>query len=101
MRKIGITAIVVMFLVAGGVACKHENDATKSQAAGQSASGIAQIDLPQFAPTNLPTAPGRDAFAVACLSCHSTRYLTVEPPPAAGKGEENVRKMKKTYGRQV
>jgi len=40
-------------------------------------------------------------FAVACLSCHSTRYITMQPPLNQAKWEESVRKMAKTYGAPI
>ena len=51
----------------------------------------------------LPVAagPGREAFANGCLTCHSTRYIAMQPPLTAAKWEENVRKMMKTYGAHV
>src|SRR5436309_2504623 len=48
------------------------------------------ITLPRFQP-DLPQAPGREAFAVACISCHSTRYITMQPTMTAARWEESVR----------
>ncbi len=68
--------------------------------AGAEEDAVRTITLPRFQPT-LPDGPGREAFAVACLSCHSTRYVTTQPPLTAAKWEENVRKMIKTYSAPI
>jgi mono/diheme cytochrome c family protein len=61
---------------------------------------VRAIELPRYQP-DLPPGPGREAFAVNCLSCHSTRYVTTQPPLSAAKWEESVRKMIKTYGAPI
>jgi mono/diheme cytochrome c family protein len=61
---------------------------------------IRTIDLPHYQP-NLPDAPGREAFASACLICHSSRYIAMQPPITAAKWEENVRKMMKVFAAPV
>src|SRR5436190_1642815 len=58
------------------------------------------ISLPKYQP-NLPEGPGRELFASACLSCHSERYISMQPPMNATKWEESVRKMMKTFGAPV
>src|SRR2546423_7036147 len=67
--------------------------------------GYAQVQpksimLPKYQP-NLPEAPGRELFASACLSCHSERYISMQPKMNATKWEESVRKMIKTFGAPV
>src|ERR1051325_729480 len=66
----------------------------------QADSAVHAIELPRYQP-NLPAAPERDVFAVACLSCHSARYVTMQPPMTAAKWEESVRKMIKTFGAPI
>src|SRR5438477_12705694 len=58
------------------------------------------IRLPRYQ-RDLPTAPGREVFAVACLSCHSERYVTMQPRMTAAKWEESVRKMINTFGAPI
>jgi mono/diheme cytochrome c family protein len=58
---------------------------------------VKSIELPHFQPY-LPPGPQRELFASACLSCHSTRYITMQPIAPVPKWEENVKKMIKTYG---
>src|ERR1700722_3109724 len=61
------------------------------------ANPIHEITLPRYQP-NLPPGPGRDAFATACLPCHSDRYISTQPPLPEAKWEAEVKKMVTTYG---
>ena len=63
-------------------------------------SQVVRIALPRYQ-TNLPDAPGRDAFAVACLSCHSASYINMQPPLNQAKWEEVARKMVKVYAAPI
>lgn len=58
---------------------------------------VHQITLPRYQP-NLPSGPGRQAFATACLGCHTDRYIATQPPFPAAKWEAEVKKMVATYG---
>jgi mono/diheme cytochrome c family protein len=61
---------------------------------------VRSIELPHFEP-NLPVAPGRDEFLRVCVSCHSPRYVTMQPLFPQRKWEETVDKMGKVYGAQM
>ena len=52
-------------------------------------------------PMQLADGPGRAETEVACGSCHTTRYITMQPPLPAASWEAEVRKMIKTYGAQI
>jgi cytochrome c oxidase cbb3-type subunit 2/cytochrome c oxidase cbb3-type subunit I/II len=56
--------------------------------------------LPHFEP-ELPVAPGRGAFMVVCVSCHSARYVTMQPLFPERQWKETVDKMVKVYGAQM
>ncbi|MGH7178512.1 MAG: c-type cytochrome [Tepidisphaeraceae bacterium] len=75
-------------------------DASFTHSAAASEPTVVAITLPRFQP-DLPPGPGREAFAGACLSCHSTRYISIQPPLTAPKWDESVRKMIKTYGAPI
>jgi mono/diheme cytochrome c family protein len=102
----------IVILLAGGLlvgyagSCKHQKrdsrsskNVAKTQATGRD-NRVVTIALPRYQAT-LPDGPGRDTFAVACLSCHSSRYITTQPPLSAAKWEESVRKMVKTYSAPI
>jgi mono/diheme cytochrome c family protein len=61
---------------------------------------LRSITLPHFEP-ELPIKPGRREFIAACASCHSPRYITMQPPFPRHQWEETVAKMVKTYGAPV
>jgi mono/diheme cytochrome c family protein len=55
---------------------------------------------PAFA-LQLADGPGRAETQIQCSSCHTTRYITMQPPLPAATWDAEVRKMIKTYGAQV
>lgn len=64
------------------------------------AQNVHSITLPHFEP-ELPVAPGRDAYLAVCMSCHSPRYVTMQPFFPQRQWEETVDKMAKVYGAQM
>ena len=66
-------------------------------AGAQTASTVHHLTLPHFEP-KMPVAPGRDEFMRACVTCHSARYVTMQPPFSRHHWEETVRKMITAYG---
>jgi mono/diheme cytochrome c family protein len=58
------------------------------------------ITLPHLEP-ELPVAPGRDEYLVVCVSCHSPRYVMMQPFFPQRQWEETVDKMAKVYGAQM
>lgn len=65
-----------------------------------SARSSGPITLSYFEP-DLPVAPGRGAFMVICVSCHSARYVTMQPFFPERQWTETVDKMVKVYGAQM
>ncbi len=83
--------------IAAATALKVSNAA----ASGPQPSGVMRsITLPHFEP-ELPAAPGRSDFLVVCVSCHSPRYVSMQPLLSQRQWEESVDKMAKTYGAQM
>ncbi len=64
------------------------------------AQNVRSIVLPHFEP-ELPVAVGRDEYLAVCVSCHSPRYVTMQPFFPQRQWEETVDKMAKTYGAQM
>ena len=99
-----LTLLCIAGLQAGGGGWEADippPNATKESAAEtRTASTVRHLTLPHFEP-NMPVAPGRDEFMRACLTCHSARYVTMQPPFSRRQWEETVRKMIKTYGAPV
>lgn len=63
----------------------------------QGSNAVRHLALPHLEP-NMPIAPGRDEFMRACVTCHSARYVTMQPPFSRRQWEETVRKMINAYG---
>ena len=55
---------------------------------------------PQYSP-QLAEAEGRAETASFCSLCHSTRYITMQPPLPAATWEAEVTKMRKTFGAPI
>ncbi|MCU1240535.1 MAG: hypothetical protein JWO71_1261 [Candidatus Acidoferrum typicum] len=58
------------------------------------------IVMPHYEPL-LPPGPGRDEFATACVVCHSTRYITMQPRFSRTTWLSEVNKMKDVYGAHI
>jgi mono/diheme cytochrome c family protein len=89
--------------VVGLASCKKSGPtgtAVPHALSSSATSSVHTISLPRYQ-ANLPPGPGREQFAVACLTCHSARYITTQPPLTAAKWEESVRKMMKTYAAPI
>src|SRR5437660_8075691 len=84
----------------GGPDTRSSVATNASSAEAQAISTARRLTLPHFEP-KMPFAPGRDEFMRACLTCHSARYVTMQPPFSRRQWEETVRKMIKTYGAPV
>jgi len=55
---------------------------------------------PSFVP-DLAEGEGRQEVQSFCAACHSTRYITMQPPLPAATWEAEVTKMVKVYGAPV
>ena len=99
--RIWPSSFTLMLIVCGGVPCfAAAAGGNTAQPAAQVADGTHSIALPHFEP-DLPMAPGRDEFMMVCVSCHSPRYVTMQPPFSAPQWTETVDKMSKNYGAQM
>jgi mono/diheme cytochrome c family protein len=98
-RIVALCSVVIAVGLTWSCAHSKEEAGAKTQAPATSG-GTRSIELPHYQPM-LPAGEGRDAFAVGCLSCHTTRYITMQPPLSAAKWEESVRKMIKVYNAPI
>ena len=94
-----LSLLCIASLQAGGAApdTPTSSATNNSSAKAPTASAVRQLTLPNFEP-KMPVAPGRDEFMRACVTCHSARYVTMQPPFSRRKWEETVRKMITAYG---
>ncbi len=56
-----------------------------------------KIELPPETPA-FKTAPGADLAMAQCMMCHSTEYVTTQPPLAPAAWKAIVEKMQKKFG---
>lgn len=61
---------------------------------------FAVASFPSFAP-ELAEGEGRAETESFCAMCHSTRYITMQPPLPAATWEAEVNKMIKTFGAPI
>lgn len=61
---------------------------------------FAVASFPSFAP-ELAEGEGRSETESFCAMCHSTRYITMQPPLPATTWEAEVNKMTKTFGAPI
>jgi mono/diheme cytochrome c family protein len=83
--------------------CSASESQSNGPAPGNSApatKNVHSITLPHFEP-DLPQAAGRDEYLVVCVSCHSPRYVMMQPFFPQRQWEETVDKMAKVYGAQM
>ena len=66
----------------------------------QKKGGAKEIELPRIE-ERLPDGPGRDAVMSACVLCHSTRYITMQPAFPREVWVASVDKMRKVFGAPV
>ena len=90
--------------VLAGVCCldcvASQSDGTASTTSILHAQNVHSITLPHFEP-ELPIALGRNDYLVVCVSCHSARYVMMQPFFPQRQWEETVDKMAKVYGAQM
>ena len=70
------------------------------QAAPATLSTGAEYEVPAYPVPSLELAPGdgRQDVQIYCSTCHSPRYITMQPPLPAATWEAEVNKMNKAYG---
>ena len=61
---------------------------------------VRTIKLPEDEP-ELPPGPGREAFYNNCIICHSSRYVTSQPPFPRKIWTAEVNNMIMNYGAQM
>jgi len=91
-----LTALCVLFAVAGGVVCEPVGGVRFATAGG------AEITLPpDHAYGALKPGPGGDLAQQKCALCHSTDYIVTQPPGDQKQWDGVVTKMIKVFGAPV
>jgi mono/diheme cytochrome c family protein len=109
--KIALMPVGVATALAGGLAIAQmrggsygsTNAASIEQAAAPGFAPDAKYDVgpyPSLTP-ELAEGDGRQEVQSFCAICHSTRYITMQPPLPGTTWEAEVSKMIKTYGAPI
>jgi mono/diheme cytochrome c family protein len=93
-----LTLILSLCACAAIAACGSDSKSPKSS--NSQSRDVHAIEIPKYQ-ANLPAGPHQEVFATACLTCHTARYISMQPPLTAAKWEESVRKMMKTYAAPI
>jgi hypothetical protein len=62
---------------------------------------VYSVDAYPLDPPRLAAGEGRELVASYCNTCHSTRYVTMQPPLPAATWDAEVNKMIKTFGQPI
>jgi hypothetical protein len=75
---------------------------TKAEApdTGAAPASVHTLRLPSDEPP-MPPGPELNAFMASCMMCHSSRYVTNQPPLSRKKWQAEVEKMRDAYNAPV
>jgi hypothetical protein len=94
------TAVFAQFQ-SGSYGSTKANSIEQTAALPMSSDGNFSVaGFPSFAP-ELAEGEGRAETQSFCAMCHSTRYITMQPPLPAATWEAEVNKMIKTFGAPI
>jgi hypothetical protein len=97
-------------LAAAGVFAEMQKGQYKPATLGQLSQGAGSERSPdsQYSggpyplyPPEMESGEGKAEVEGYCSTCHSTRYITMQPPLASAAWEAEVTKMKKTFGATI
>jgi hypothetical protein len=111
LRKMALIPIGAAMALAGGLVFAQmrsgsygsTNAASTGQGAAQVFAPDAKYDVgsyPSFTP-ELAEGEGKQETQSFCATCHSTRYITMQPPLPGATWEAEVSKMMKVYGAPI
>lgn len=93
-------ALVMLGTTWSMIASAQESSSAKPHATTASASPVHEITLPQY-PPELAAGPNLSVYQKRCLTCHSARYVTMQPRFPRSVWEKEVKKMVEAYGAAV
>ncbi len=109
--KIALMPAVVAMALAGGLVFAQMRSGAYGSA---NAASMRQAAMPGFVPDakydvgpypsltpELAEGEGRQEVQSFCATCHSTRYITMQPPLPAATWDAEVNKMMKAYGAPI
>src|ERR1700741_2189753 len=102
MCTLAITAAVVCADLKKGYYTPARLGSLEQGATGDlSPDSIYQVSAYTVPSLDLAIGDGRQDVQIYCNTCHSLRYITMQPPLPAATWESEVNKMNKTYGASI
>lgn len=98
-KHILVIAMVAVFGFLSRAAQPQQSSASSSQPKAEP-NHVQSIVLPEY-PPELPPGPHLDTYRKDCLTCHSARYVTMQPPFSRTVWEKEVKKMIDAYGARI
>ncbi|MEP6844418.1 MAG: cytochrome c [Panacibacter sp.] len=95
MKLTELVKIFSFFLIAGPIASCNETAKNPSMVVTNEPTNLNAIQ------TELPSAPGYETFKTNCLSCHSARYIQMQPDFPEKTWATIVGKMQKNFGAPI
>jgi hypothetical protein len=110
-RKMALVPVAVVMALAGGLVFAQMKSGSygslNSASIGQGGAPVFAADAkydvgpyPSFTP-ELAEGEGQQEVRSFCATCHSTRYITMQPPLPGATWEAEVSKMMKAYGAPI
>jgi hypothetical protein len=102
--SLGLTALVAGCGSPSNISKETDHGVTnvemESMLNSKSDDPVHTIVMPHDEPL-FPPGPGRDEFVIACVVCHSPRYITMQPQFSRATWLGEVNKMKDVYGAHI
>ncbi len=99
-RSLWFASGLAVVSVACAATASASNDSGATGPELQAPKNVRSMVLPHFEP-DLPMAPGRNDSRQVCVSCHSPRYVMMQPLFSRPVWEQTVDKMAKVYGAEM
>jgi cytochrome c5 len=94
-----ITAAVIA--VIGSIEAQSQSSATgASKPAKSGADQVQRIVLPKY-PAEIPAGPNVQVYEKDCLTCHTARYVSMQPRFSKTVWQNEVKKMVDAYGAAI
>jgi len=99
-RWVIVFAIAAMALTISVASYSQHPPASASKPAAKAASQVHSIVLPQY-PPEIAEGPNVETYRKDCLTCHTARYVSMQPRFSKTVWQNEIKKMVDAYGAPV
>lgn len=99
-RRLALVVTTVMGLTISVAVYSQQPSAGASKTAAKAASPVHSIVLPQY-PPEIPAGPNIETYEKDCLTCHTARYVSMQPRFSKTVWQNEVKKMVDAYGAPI